>query len=355
MALNSFNSSNHIPKNCVNNLLFLAFQFQIYPHAFACDFSNAYRSIHVSELDSCLRLLVWFSEPKKIGFEKRVEIYARHRADYGDASAGTLLEIARREFAVPQCKFSFSKFLLADGCYVNDLSGSFKTPKEFEQVSEDIKQASQKVGLNVKYALTSQKTDPKILEKNDRVGNSKENVIGLLWDLESDLITPSVNLNIFGKCRGKSLGPPLEKTELEALKPSRQTLTRVTPQLYNLTGHHLGPVITSVKVLLAEACRVADLSRITTPFENLDIEFDKVVKDMLDHLKTLNVLEPMLRHTVPIEHNVKGLHAFRDGSPCVIGTVPYVISYHPKDPKVVHYNVLGSKSKLSLKTVPVPV
>ena len=106
-----------------------------------------------------------------------------------------------------------------------------------------------------------------------------------------------------------------------------------------------------MKVLLAEGCRVADLNQITTPFENLDIQFDKVVKDMLDHLKTLNVLEPMLRHTVPIGHNVRGLHAFRDGSPSVFGTVLYVISYHPKDPKVLHYNVLGSKSKLSLKTV----
>ena len=74
---------------------------------------------------------------------------------------------------------------------------------------------------------------------------------------------------------------------------------------------------------------------------------------MLDHLKTLNILEPMMRHTVPVGHNVKGLHAFRDGSPNAFGTVLYVISYHPEDPEVLYYNILGSKSKLSLKTVPV--
>ena len=106
------------------------------------------------------------------------------------------------------------------------------------------------------------KTDPKVLEKNNRIDNPKENVIGLLWDLRSDLITPSTNLNIFGKSRGKSLGPALDKTELDILKPSRQTLTRITPQLYYLTGRHLGPIITSVKVILAEGCRKADLNQI---------------------------------------------------------------------------------------------
>ena len=61
----------------------------------------------------------------------------------------------------------------------------------------------------------------------------------------------------------------------------------------------------------------------------------------------------MLRHALPESHKARGLHAFRDGSPTVFGTTLYVISYHPDKPKILHYNVLGSKSKLSLKTVPV--
>ena len=81
---------------------------------------------------------------------------------------------------------------------------------------------------------------------------------------------------------------------------------------------------------------------------------------MLDHLKKLGVLKALARNAVPENHNVFGFHAMRDGSPVMFGVTLYIMTYHNKDPAIgssdgpkLHHNIMGSKSRLSLKTVPV--
>ena len=94
-----------------------------------------------------------------------MQIYRRERADYGNAASGILLEIARREFAAPNCSLPFSKYLHRDSTYVEDLLSSLKLLKVYFDTCKDLGQAYSKAGLTQKYCLTSEKTDPKVLEK----------------------------------------------------------------------------------------------------------------------------------------------------------------------------------------------
>ena len=116
-------------------------------------------------MDANLRLLVWFGQANQVGFENRVQIYRREHADYGNAASGILLEIARREFAAPNCTLPFSQYLLRDSTYIDDLLSSLKLLKVYFETCKDLGQACSKAGLTQKYCLKSGKTDPKVLEK----------------------------------------------------------------------------------------------------------------------------------------------------------------------------------------------
>ena len=130
----------------------------------------------------------------------------------------------------------FFQILVSNSCYVDDLLSSFKTDREYIAVSANISQESGQVGLNVKYVLTSKKNDPEILKKYARLDDPIENVIGLLWNLKTDVIKANINLNVFGRVNGKSVGPKLSETELSSLKTLRRTLARICHQLFDITG-----------------------------------------------------------------------------------------------------------------------
>ena len=98
-----------------------------------------------------------------------------------------------------------SKWCLTTGTYVDDLLASFKSGQEYFDIGSDIANAASRVGLKVKYMLTSSKVDPNVLVKNGRMGDNLENIIGLVWDLNEDTAAPNINLNVFGKKRGNQM------------------------------------------------------------------------------------------------------------------------------------------------------
>ena len=110
---------------------------------------------------------------------------------------------------------------------------------------------------------------------------------------------------------------------------------------------HARPYYNIIKVLLNQACRLASIHQLYVPFEDLDKDFNKVVRDILEQLQGLGILQSIVRNSVLEGHNVAGLHGFRDGSTTCFGTTLYVMTSQGKNPKI-HYNIIGSKSRLSI-------
>ena len=76
------------------------------------------------------------------------------------------------------------------------------------------------------------------------------------FDLEKDTISPDVHLNIYGKARGKALGPNLMDKDPEIGEITRLTLSRILPQTYDRSGFLLGPIILCLKIFLSRACEL---------------------------------------------------------------------------------------------------
>ena len=134
--------------------------------------------------------------------------------------------------------------------------GSFKTRKIYEEIRRDMEQAHLAVGLPLKDTWTSEDTEPGVTK---RLGLPYGffMMLGFVWDLIRNMLSPQDYLNLYGKNRGKSKGPTLSDMSETSLAPLiiRQALSRLAAQLYDRSGRLLGPAITTMKVLLSSISR----------------------------------------------------------------------------------------------------
>ena len=77
-------------------------------------------------------------------------------------------------------------------------------------------------------------------------------------------------LNIHGKKRGKHIGENLEETDLENQPISRRYLMRLCSQLHDYTERHIGPIKSSMKLLVSRACDIVDTKNIDKPLKNFE-------------------------------------------------------------------------------------
>ena len=149
--------------------------------------------------------------------------------------------------------------------YADNLTYSFKSKDQFEIVKQDLESAYSTYSLPLKYIVSIEKYDKEVFTNKERGEDKVENLFGLKLDLVEDLLYPNLSLNIYKKQRGKAKGPSLftEKVKLEQI--TRSTLSRVTAQLFDLSGCFLAPYIFSAKSFLSMACKIASLKEVNLP------------------------------------------------------------------------------------------
>ena len=85
------------------------------------------------------------------------------------------------------------------------------------------------------------------------------------------------NLTVICCFRGAAIGPPLQEDEFVKDMLTRRHIARVTPQLYDVTGAVIGPLITVGKIIyshVADICPRLDLEEplVTANQEAADLE-----------------------------------------------------------------------------------
>ena len=113
-----------------------------------------------------------------------------------------------------------------------------------------MEQAHLAVGLPLKDTWTSEDTEPG-LTKRLGLPDGLFMMLGFVWNLITNMLSPQDYLNLYGKHRGKSRGPKLSEMQQTPLAPliSRHALSRLAAQLYDRSGRLLGPAITTMKVV----------------------------------------------------------------------------------------------------------
>ena len=111
--------------------------FLLYDHPLAADLKTAYRQILVDEKTSYLRLCIWF-ETSDIPGCNHPTIMRRVTLDFGDPSAGVVLEVSNRKIGSYACTYSETKDLICDRRFVDNLGDSFRTRNDYELVKQDM-------------------------------------------------------------------------------------------------------------------------------------------------------------------------------------------------------------------------
>ena len=137
--------------------------------------------------------------------------------------------------------------------------------------------------------------------------------MGLNWDIASNTILPSVTLNIHGKKRGKRIGENLNETNLDNCKITRRHLMRLCSQLHDYTERHIGPIKSSMKLLVSRSCDIVDTANLDKPLENFDESFAMTCKIFVKNLQRMNDLKPYKRYTIPSGNKLSHLVVTRDG------------------------------------------
>ena len=106
-------------------------------------------------------------------------VLARNTLDFGDAIASFSLEVANIKFVSRRCKNPTAKEIVENVRYADNLTYSFKTKNEFNEVKKDLMQAYSTYDINLKYLISTQQYDKDVLKNEDRGPDEYENLFGL--------------------------------------------------------------------------------------------------------------------------------------------------------------------------------
>ena len=68
-----------------------------------------------------------------------------------------------------------------------------------------------------------------------------EHCLGIIWDFESDMLTPGLAVYLSKKVRGAHIGQAISAESIADTVPTQRVVLRVLGSLHDLPGRHLSP------------------------------------------------------------------------------------------------------------------
>ena len=326
----SLNSALALPHNLCNNAFELALRFQTYYNYILSDLSKAYRSVNYTYPDSLLSLYVWFDH-KDIENQvenPRVVIFRTARNNWGASIAGDVLEISIRGKIVPICKLDLTKQILNRFRYIDDHAwGTNYDLILWNIISKDMYESYSKFNFTLKYCHGVGGNQLLSGQFSHNFDKASETCLGMKIDFNKDEIKPHNYLALGSKRKGILNGETLVNDDLSAdTFVSRRSLSRITAQIFDLTGRHCGPVIAAAKTLLSKACCIANPDNIDTNLKSLNSDFHSECVQFLKQLQKFDSIQPWPRSNIPSTHLLKTVHFLHDGSVSGLGSTVYLTS-----------------------------
>ena len=120
---------------------------------------------------------------------ERGKVFQQATQAFEDTAAAFGLEVAILKYIVASVLLSVSKYILEYIRYSDNILYSFEPQEEYEEVKKDLKESFARYSLPLKYLISTQEYEPKIMEDPKRGPNRIEKTMGLLWDVIDDTIT----------------------------------------------------------------------------------------------------------------------------------------------------------------------
>ena len=234
-------------RNSLNKLVEVAIRWLTYPIAFHTDVQMMYNSVLLHEEDWCMQRYIYQEklDPKMIAKEKVIKTVI-----YGNKASGNQAEYALRETARLQ-KDDYPRVneVVRDEFYMDDcLSGGHDHDDAYE-LAGNLETVLLKAGFKLKGFTFSGKPPLESLSKDGKFIN----VVGALWDPESDFIQLNIKeLNFNKKKRGKKLVTEDSGTIPEKL--TKRMCASKVGEVFDLTGR-IAPLVAQFKLDLSKLNR----------------------------------------------------------------------------------------------------
>jgi hypothetical protein len=175
--------------------------WSVYLYAFLTDLSEAYRSIGTGPQKNSCRRFSWFKDALDPGTQ---EDFMLKVMTYGDSPAGNILAqaigIIGNDSRVSEetQKFILNSFYVEDGLF------SSHSKEKLERISGELSEAFGRYGFNVKHVIKSW-MDSKGVTNTENI----EQILGLLWNFQTDTLLPNLNVYLCKKRKGEHIDVPL--------------------------------------------------------------------------------------------------------------------------------------------------
>ena len=115
--------------------------------------------------------------------------------------------------------------------------------------------------------------------------------MGLTWDIQTDTLQPIYHYHLKGKIDGINkiyeivgLSPQQINELIENMIISRTVLAKITPQSFDISGPFLGPLKSSLKIMLSRACDITSLAEKDLDLNTRDAKLVTDVKTLYGRL-----------------------------------------------------------------------
>ena len=310
---NSLNSCLATGPNSLNPMLFVMVRFRCYLVALQLDLAKAYNTLRSGLIERHLRRFVWRFDPSEPWQD-----YALDRVHFGDAAAGTQLEVGKNIIADAGAHIDKeASDRLKHDLYVDDgLTGG--TPEQVQRFVGNklpdggydgtFSQILAKGNFKVKaFGISGQKPT----EESGLLGNK---VLGYAYDIEEDMLGVTFPVNMSRKKRSVRVEPNLTIKDIDGLK-SRSMTKRILLGVTNGFGDFLGiasPFTIKFKIMMRE------LFLLDEPLL-WDQEAPDWVKDAFVSL----IAEALKGDTLPFHRSTRPANAKPGVGPVVVGFSDY--------------------------------
>ena len=122
------------------------------------------------------------------------------------------------------------------------------------------------------------------------------NALAITWDTEQDTLQPIFNYHLSKKIKGvkkswELVGLTSEEAEdiVKDIVVTRALLSQITPQSFDLSGIFLGPLKTSLKILLSRAFDITSVQEKDLDLATRDVPLVSDVKILIKEITNLKI------------------------------------------------------------------
>ena len=147
-----------------------------------------------------------------------------------------------------------AKFI-RDMFYVDDGLTSSTNKKKLSDIKKELPGSFARYSFSVKHILLN-------FQESEGVTSAvgEENCLGIIWNFETDELTPALAVYLSKKVRGAHVGDPITINGIADCTFTQRVVLRVLGSLHDLCGCHLCPLICCARITYGEVCR-ANLSK----------------------------------------------------------------------------------------------